>query len=168
MAKDRVTKKIDKRRIIIQTVDKRTRQFGRELALDTANTLAGRLRQMILGQELNHAALAPSTVAAKARRGGDPRILVDTRQYVNSIRARRKEGENAYEVGVADEKHELSDANLRSIAAWLEYGTRNADGTRRMPARPHWRPIWQEFVAMKDKLIRDSEKKLRKKLRGSK
>lgn len=88
-----------------------------------AESCAKRVVNRILGQRYDHKELSPGWVQSKAFRRKDPRILVESEAYVNSIK------------GNPDGSVEGD----KDKAIWHEYGT------RRIPARPHWTPVLAEL-----------------------
>ena len=106
-----------------------------------AKEMAKEIRDKIYRQEFPHVAsapLSPTYVAWKDRMGLDPRVLIATGKYVRAIGY----VETPYGgiVGLVRKtrkgKKPLPYALLQR---WLEYGT------RKMPARPHWRPMMTEW-----------------------
>lgn len=107
--------------------------------------LTRQLREAILGQRYNWYPLDPEYLRRKVRQGFDPRILVRTKQYVESMQVFGLEDAEhgvLFRVGVPDEDHN-SGLPFRELARIMEYGRR--DGAKPY-ARPHWRPTWGIFV----------------------
>ena len=117
---------------------------AREVIKDEGDFLAARLQLNILQQLLPMAELNPRYARWKATRSPDPldpRKLIATGEYVNSIAARKKSGGDIVDVNVPDEKHEASGLNMRELAKIHEYGQRSYKSTGKgIPPRPHWRP----------------------------
>lgn len=110
-----------------------------------AEKLTRELRFAILGQKYQWYPLDPTYLRRKVREGFDPRILIRTKQYVESMQVfGPEESEHGvlYRVGVPDEEHN-SGLPFRELARIMEYGRR--DG-KKPYARPHWRPVWGIFV----------------------
>ena len=131
----------------------KAQEVGRKTALKVAGRAAGRVRDQILRQVgvAEWPPLSPPYKARKAALGLDERILRATGEYAASIVPRVDEENRQYVVAPADRPHRdqrlsKSDATLSQSGEWLEYGTVNADGTVRMPARPHWRPVITDMV----------------------
>lgn len=75
----------------------------------------------------------------KVRKGLDLRILIATGDYVKSIKVIRAEDKELgviYQVGFPKRLHKTSKVTFEQLANWLEFGT------KKMPARPHWRVVW--------------------------
>lgn len=106
-----------------------------------ALTSAAMIKSNIYAQRYGHRPLSPGYARWKRRRGLDPRILIATGLYVQSIGARpysaafggRQTDTEAWVVSPAPGARHGKLA-LSTLGLWLEYGT------RRMPARPHFRP----------------------------
>lgn len=104
------------------------KQFG-GFTKDMATVGAWRVREMIYTQDGNWRKLSPAYVDYKKKAGLDPRILIATGQYVESIRAR-----------YIDKQWVIQpDAQNMKIGLWLEYGT------KKMPRRPHFRPVIEQL-----------------------
>jgi hypothetical protein len=106
-----------------------SREMAEEFADDVKAILS---RQLIAWVPLNR-----EYARRKREMGMDPRILIATGRYVNSIQPiEQKDG--SWVVSVPAEPLQGSNKHtLKDLARWLEYGTRT------MPARPHWRPAMQ-------------------------
>jgi hypothetical protein len=115
------------RNSIIPVLNRHTRRF--------ANEFKDELVFRIASQAFNHQPLNPDYKAGKVAQGLDPRILIATREYLDSIQVTKLIGEYGYRVGVPNRIHSGSNISLRDLARMLEFGT------SRMPARPHWRPM---------------------------
>lgn len=89
-----------------------------------------KLRDTIEKQGFRHASLSLGWTKKKRYRGLDARILIASSEYVNSF----------YTGKTARGFFVTTPARFSSLAGWLEFGT------KRMVARPHWRPImvWAE------------------------
>jgi len=130
--------------------------LGRDLAEEFADDLKALItRQLIAWVPLN------KKYAKKKRMLGlDPRILIATGRYVNSIKPIAQQ-DGSWVVSVPNEPlRQGSKYTLKDLARWLEYGTQH------MPARPHWRParnIWRtKLYQMKRKLQFNMVQELRK------
>jgi hypothetical protein len=99
-------------------------KMGDDAAKACADQTMVWLRTSILTRSLN---LKPLSDLYAARKGIDNPILVDTRNYLDSIMVRRSAEAQGWAV-------DLPTDQLRSLAQWLEFGTRT------MPPRPHFRP----------------------------
>jgi len=102
-------------------VDRAVKKIAEKCAEDVKRT--------ILSQVFPNARLTDAWLARKAREGMDPRTLIATRKYVDSIKAARVE-QGVWGVTCSD-----NELRLR-----LEYGTR-----RGSPPRPHWGPVLDSF-----------------------
>lgn len=148
-------------KVVIRILNEQVRDLGQGMALTLAKRLAGRVRQTIIGQTEHWPPLSQRYAAAKARRGLDPRMLIATGRYVNSIRA-RKSGTKTYVVAPSRESvldaHGIpTDLTLRDLGAIHEFGSRK----RSIPPRPHWRPVWQHFLRQQDEIKAEIRRKLR-------
>lgn len=101
-------------------------QFGQQFRDD--------LVERIESQRFRHAPLSPGYVEAKRRAGLDPRILIATHEYLDSIEVSPLTDGSGVRVGVGGRTHS-GGIPMRQLARMLEFGT------IRMPARPHWRPL---------------------------
>jgi len=99
-------------------------KLGDDAAKACADKTVEWLRNSILTRSLN---LQPLSALYAARKGIDNPILVVTRDYIDSMMVRRSPEANGWAVDLATDE-------LRSLAQWLEFGTRT------MPPRPHFRP----------------------------
>jgi len=106
-------------------------------AARSANQLARMVREAILTQSVRMKALTPDWKAEKKRRGLDPRKLVATQEYVNSIQVFPVRG--GYAVGTDWE-----------FVLVHEYGAPAAN----IPARPHWRPTVNKWQKTSGKTIK--------------
>lgn len=129
-----------------QAVQVASRNFSRNLA----NHLAGRVRQVLIAQEeaSNWAPLSPEYARYKEREGLDDRILIATRFYLHRIRARLDETGDGYVVGLPRQQipGQQDSLTYEQLSIWLEFGTRNADGSFKMPPRPHFQPVFTAFA----------------------
>jgi hypothetical protein len=130
------------------------------LGKDLAQEFADDLKAIIERQMIAWMPLSGPYKSYKRRMGLDPRILIATGRYVNSIQP-IEQPDGTWLVSVPKEPlRPGSRYTLRDLARWLEYGTQN------MPARPHWRParnIWRtKIYQMKRRLHFDMVNELRK------
>lgn len=129
----------------VQVFEESARATAERFLKLQSETLTRQLRDAILGQKYNWYPLDPKYLRRKVRQGFDPRILVRTKQYVESLQVSDPEQiENGilYRVEVPDEDHN-SGLPFRELARIMEFGRR--DG-KKPYARPHWRPTWGIFV----------------------
>ncbi len=127
---------------------------------EMANQFADDLRGIISRQLISWVPLSSGYAIRKRTLGLDPRILIATGRYVNSIQAMQQK-DGTWLVSVPDEPlRPGSKHTLKDLARWLEYGT------LRMPARPHWRPaqnIWRtKIYQMKRRLHFDLVQELKR------
>ncbi len=130
--------------------------LGEEMAREFADDL----RAIIARQLVAWVPLSPKYRLYKSRMGLDPRILIATKRYVDSIQA-IQQPDGSWIVGVPDEPlRPGSRYTLKDLARWLEYGTPH------MPPRPHWRPareIWRtKIYRMKKRMQFDLVQELKK------
>jgi len=130
--------------------------LGEEMAKEFADDL----RAILARQLISWRPLSPKYRLYKSRMGLDPRILIATGRYVQSIQA-LQQPDGSWVVGVPDEPlRPGSKYTLKDLARWLEYGTMH------MPPRPHWRPareIWRtKIYRMKKRLQFDIAMELKK------
>lgn len=151
-------------KVFAPLVEQQISYVSKEYAYLLASKLAGRLRGVILKQEYDWAPLSESWLKRKERMGWDLRILRATGDYVNSIVPRRID-DNTYSVEPSPDHVTHSGKTLKQIGFYLEYGTLNANGTIKMPARPHWRPVWIQFKADQKEIKKEIQAETIKRLR---
>lgn len=111
-----------------------------------AERLTREMRDVILGQKYNWYPLDPEYLRRKTRQGFDPRILVRTKEYVESIQVFGPEDVPngvLFRVGVPNDDEHNSGLPFRELARIMEFGRK--DG-KKPYSRPHWRPTWGIFV----------------------
>lgn len=90
--------------------------------------------------------LSPAWLRRKREAGADLRVMIATGHYVSSIRTfmrRQSSGRATFRIGFAPNAHArnldrtVSPLLLRDLAAIHE------NGSKRVPARPHWQPYLQ-------------------------
>lgn len=112
-----------------------------KLSEAVANRFAANVKRIIANQAYGWVALSPRYKAYKQAKALDPRTLIATGRYIDSIKA-RKNPDGSWSVGVGEGPiRPGSKKTLKDLAHWLEFGTRT------MPARPHWRPALAAFKA---------------------
>lgn len=109
-----------------------------ELIQEAGKAFARRVRYAIRNQIYAWPPLSPNYAAWKEANDLDPRMLIATHEYINSIKATMTD--YGVEVGLDPSKTHAGGIPMRLLGRWLEYGTMNLDGSWRMPPRPHWRP----------------------------
>jgi len=130
--------------------------LGEEMATEFADDL----KQIITRQLIAWVPLSSGYAKRKRMLGLDPRILIATGRYVNSIQP-MQQPDGSWIVSIPDEPlRPGSKYTLKDLARWLEYGTQT------MPARPHWRPaqnIWRtKIYQMKRRVHFDLVQELKK------
>ena len=136
--------------ILQESLDDVPEDFSRRMA----ESFAGRVRDAILSQLYHWAPLSPPYVAFKKRKKLDPRTLYATGAYVNSIRARKQAGKTSrWVVGPSPTGFARPNVSFKTLGVWLEFGTRYEDQSVKMPARPHFRPVWEKFLRERRDLI---------------
>lgn len=158
----KANKKLVSTSLFVPMVEQEITYASREYSYKLASKLAGQLRAAILNQTYDWAPLSPAWLARKEALGWDLRILRATGDYVNSIVPRRHD-DVTYVVAPSD-KVTHSGKTLKQIGYYLEFGTLNANGTEKMPPRPHWRPVWMEFKADQDNIKSEIQKTMLKRL----
>ena len=109
----------------------------RGVSRDMAEEFADDLRTIISRQLISWVPLSKEYAKRKRILGLDPRILIATGRYIESITPVQNP-DGSWVVSVpAEPLRPGSKHTLKDLARWLEYGTRT------MPARPHWRPAMQ-------------------------
>jgi phage gpG-like protein len=98
--------------------------------------------------------LSERYLAWKKRKKRDLRILIATKEYMQSIEVRREEGTAAagerrifFIVGLPDKIHQDSKMPIRKLARIHEFGLPATKDHAAIPARPLWRPTQEEFKA---------------------
>lgn len=91
--------------------------------------------------------LAPSTVARKASLGLDPRVMIATGHYVDSIKV-FKEDKHTYRVGFDPEAKAVDSQGIETEVSLNTVARAQEFGTERIPARPHWKAA---FLRLKNR-----------------
>jgi len=108
-----------------------------------------RVKQVIDQQEQSWPPLNPRYLARKIRRGRDPRMLVSAGAYKESFEKSRIGGNNGdvttWRMAPSSSRHQESGLTFAQLGMVHEYGS----PARRIPPRPHWRPVLQEFEGKK-------------------
>lgn len=111
-----------------------------------AEKLTRELKEAILGQKYDWYPLDPEYLRRKIRDGFDPRILIRTKQYVESMQVYGPEDSPhgvIYRVDIPKDDEHNSGLPFSELARIMEFGRR--DG-KKPYARPHWRPTWGIYV----------------------
>lgn len=102
------------------------------------------LKSKIEGQSLPWTPLSQYYLEYKIKKGLDTRVLIATGDYLSQLKVQEVKGSSKGKqlfVGASpNDIHKPSGLSMEKIAQILEYG--RADG--KMPARPHFRPSWEE------------------------
>ena len=128
---------------------RRARRIEKGYERRMAEYIADYLRKGILRQKWKNrwAPLNEKYRRYKLRKGLDTRILLAYHYYINSITAYRSG--NDWVVGTKPfQKHPKTGLPMEKLARFLEFGT------RKMPARPHWRPAFLEAQKNAGKVLR--------------
>ena len=130
---------------ILKETQKEANEYKKKqykLVKKLANLFKLELIQTIQKQDLELAPLTDSYLQSKKNKGLDERILIATGEYIKSIKVRPyKGGKNIRKVSIAPEgQHKNTNLTNLEIAFMLENGTKN------MPARPHWKVVARRFT----------------------
>jgi hypothetical protein len=123
------------------TVPQVFREFGQE----KSQQFVDEIKFKIASQLFNHAPLSRAYYEGKLKAGQDPRILIQSSEYIDSFMYEELTHETegiTFRVGVPNTLHSGSGLPMKLLQKFLEFGT------SRMPARPHWRP---QIVLYKDR-----------------
>jgi len=141
----RVTKRYKKAKPFVQGIRKAVFEGSTRYLRKVATLLAESVQDTILYQINIKPPLSDAWLERKRREGYDLRILVMTQEYVDNISVietptpRSRGGTFEVSVGFPNKPHSRAKVAFAQLMLWLEYGT------RKMPARPHWRPVWERF-----------------------
>ena len=106
----------------------------------------GLAKQHIQNQDLGWTALAPATLAQKARKGYSNLIYVATSTYMQSITSWTED--TTALIGVRRGTPTDKGGDLGIVAATLEFGNSlwfSSGGTKGIPPRPLWQPTMREL-----------------------
>lgn len=113
---------------------------------ELGTAIADKLRNHIMRQDLHWEPLSPVTIAKK---GGSEIIYIETKAFLKSIHykvVRKNKSTMQLSVNVKG-KHPGKKKNkieMQTLASYLEYGTKF------MPARPLWRPVFKNIPSMQE------------------
>jgi len=152
----------------VQIFEDSAKESAKEFLKLRSEALTRQLRDAILGQKYNWYPLDAKYLRRKIRQGFDPRILIRTKEYVESLQVSKPEESELgilYRVEVPDKEHN-SGLPFQELARIMEFGRR--DG-KKPYARPHWRPTWGIFVRdlpitvdqFRDKILADFRQQLK-------
>lgn len=128
-----------------ESLKRNARDVFEEQGQQIAEEFLEELRSRILRQTFGHVPLNTSYLINKVKHNLDPRILIATGEYLNSFTSERVEdtGQDVvYRCGVSPGNHS-SGISFSLLARVHEYGS----PSRRIPARPHWRPTGRDFMS---------------------
>lgn len=149
------------KRSIIRTTAKRMRLIA-DSVVDSVKT--------VLEKQLYHwPPLTEKYAKSKQRKGLDPRILIATGKYKDAIQVIREETREdgvTYSVGVpgtfeTGPKTARKKLPLELLGRWLEFGTKS------MPPREHWRPVWSALVRNLHPVTKKLKKDILKEFKNS-
>jgi hypothetical protein len=114
--------------------------------------------------------LSASWQTRKEKKGLDPRLLIASGDYLRGIVVRRKVDPDrknvSYMVTLAKRSHRGTNLSLQRLAEIHEFGTSSYTvpffGDKKhlvqiqIPARPHWRPAYQQMVEQAKKIGSDA------------
>lgn len=126
------------------------RQVFEQQGHQTCGEFVDELKFRIASQSFNHVALNVGYKQGKIRARLDPRILIATGEYLNSIMYEQLEETGpdvAFICGVRRGTHQPSGLPVHVLARIMEYGAVR-QGRRVIPPRPHWRPM---FATMRER-----------------
>ena len=148
---------VDTAHFLVKVMAKEAPAISHKLAYRVAASLAGRIRHKIVAQEEHWHPLNRDYLRGKIRKGLSSKILIARHRYADTIRPRlilMDNGEGGFEVGPSNGSiGDGSTSSFAELGVWLEFGTRNDDGSVRMPARPHFRPAWRELEEDMEMLV---------------
>lgn len=106
--------------------------------------------QLIESQSLDMQPLVKEYAAKKRMEGTDPRILIRTKDFLNSIQVTDIQADGydmMVQIGVVDGMT-VTGIRMQELAYYLEYGTRN------MPARAPFQKSWEKMREdVKDEIL---------------
>jgi hypothetical protein len=100
----------------------------------------GKAKKHLRDQDLRWQRLSPKTLAAKVKKGGSNKILIDTSTYFQSITGWVHKDHAL--VGVKREARDKKGNVIANIARVHEFGSPK----RNIPARPLWKPVMKETL----------------------
>lgn len=133
--------------VVIPTTKEMTKEIAEEIRQDLVNKINNQSFSSFSKNPLK-----PSTI----KRKGKDDVLIDTREYINSIQVFKiPEG---YMVGVGEQLHKHRGKNalpMNALAQIHEFGLPEHN----IPPRPHWRPVINKY---KKEYARKGRSKLEK------
>lgn len=143
---------------LAEVLEEHAAKIARQVSYRLAGRYAGRVREAVLAQEFieDWPPLNPEYLERKRKLKFDTRMLRATGEYINSIVPRLSHDGESYVVAPGDRPHtpnalSKSEINLIYLGEILEYGAtirEDSEGNPivKIPPRPHWRPVWDEFM----------------------
>ena len=126
--------------LLRRVIDEEYRVIGTSEARRLAMKIEKELVDKIKAQEFDWPPLSSVTKQIKQRAGLDPRTLIATGDYVNSIKAVQV-GRTAWTVDVPDGIHMSSKMTYSQLRKIHEYGSFEQN----VPPRPHWRTLADDY-----------------------
>lgn len=125
-----------------------------EVAIRIGEYVADKVREYIESQKLMLAPLDKEYRRGKIKAGGDPRILINTGEYVDSIKVVDIDirGDEIDVFISVEDTVTKTGISMKELAAYLEFGT------RRMPARL---PFTQSWLLMKEDVRNKANEELK-------
>ena len=137
-------------------------QLFREFGAEKAQEFIDDLKFKISAQLFDHVPLSDGHYKWKVRHGLDPRILIETSEYLESFMFEELTHDSSgvvFRVGVPAVMHRSSGLPMKMLQRILEYGT-NKGGRTVIPARPHWRPEIIHFQSRAEEMGREFRSQL--------
>ena len=131
-------------------------QVFREFGEEKSTEFVDEMKFKISAQLFHHHPLNREYYIGKIKMHQDPRILIRTGEYLEGITHEEVEeaGSVVFRCGMRSGLHRSSGLPIRLLQKFLE------QGTSRMPARPHWRPMIVEWQSRSNELGRELRSKL--------
>lgn len=129
--------------IFVDVFRRNARPILTEAGEETASEFVDELKFRIASQAFHHRPLNPAYLRGKIRSGLDPRTLIATGEYLDSIMYEQVDdeaGQIVFRCTVRPGVHGPSGLSYRMLARIHEFGARRG-GRVHIPARPHWRPM---------------------------
>lgn len=143
----------DKAKRILRDLSNNTKEYH-EVAVELGEYIAQKVKENIESQKLALAPLDREYREGKIKSGGDPRTLINTGEYVDSIKVTDIDirGDEIDVFISVEDSVTRTGISMKELAAYLEYGT------RRMPARL---PFTQSWLLMEDEIKRKASAELK-------
>lgn len=145
---------LDKAEAVLAMLRQNAMRITALAAYKSAHLVGAEVKHRIESQLYHHEPLSPSYKRWKEKNHLDPRILIATGDYVNAIGVyairNKKNRFMAFGIGVPPGIHKPSGLTYDQLYRIHEFGV----FSRNIPARPHWRPAWKDFLIKKLPIIR--------------